>query len=289
MTAQLAVDRDSLLWGVTIVHVILTALCCSAMALDLPTIEGAHPALKPLKFSISVGLLLGTLAYVVPAIAIAPATRTALTWFLLVSVVVEMVIIIGQALRGVPSHFNTRTPLDSVLWSAMALAAIGIAAATFAIAIAALARPLALSPQVALAVRVGLLLVVLTAVSGFAMGSRNTHSLGAADLRVPHFFALHGLQVLPLAAVALARLALTERVQWGILGLVIVAWIALAVGTLVQALAGRPLRLSARPASMEVSALDVEHRSRQVRAPHALGDQMNDSLLHLQPSRHAEQ
>lgn len=289
MTPELF-ERDSLLWGVTIVHLVLAALCCSAMALDLPAIEGAHPALKPLKFSISVGLLLGTLSYVLPALAIAHVTRTVLTWFLLVSVGVEMVVIIGQALRGVPSHFNTSTPLDAALWRAMALAAIGIAATTFAIAIAALGRPLALSPQVALAVRIGLLLVVLTAVSGFAMGSRSSHSLGAADLRVPHFFALHGLQVLPLAAVALSRVPLTERVQWGILGLVILAWIALAVGTLVQALAGRPFRLSrAAVTSVKVATVDVDDGTRQLRAPHALRDQVNDSLLHLQPARHAEQ
>jgi hypothetical protein len=53
------------------------------------------------------------------------------------------------------------------------------------------------------------------------------------DLRVAHFFGLHAMQVLPLAAWVLGR-ARTAFV------LVALGWTALGVWTFVEALAGRP-------------------------------------------------
>lgn len=246
----------SLLWWTAGAHAVLALLCALALLVDLPPILGVHPALKPLKFAVSIALLLGTLACVVPAISIDERIRNLITWTLVITLVVEMVIIGTQAVRGTGSHFNTGTPLDALLWGTMG-AAIGIMLlAMLVVAVLATVRPLEFAPIVAMAVRIGLWLVLLTAVSGFAMAGRAQHSVGGADggiglpitawsreygdLRVPHFFALHGLQALPVAALLLAFVPTSDRVRWIVFGVVAVIWTAIAVGTLIQALEGRP-------------------------------------------------
>lgn len=141
------------------------------------------------------------------------------------------------------SHFNTGTSVDAVLWGTMGAAILASMLAILVVAILATVRPLAFEPQLAMAVRIGLWLVLLTAISGFAMGGRGQHTVGEhGDLRVPHFFALHGLQALPVTALLLARVPTSDRIRWIALGLVAVSWTALALGTLVQAFDGRPFR-----------------------------------------------
>lgn len=219
-------------------HFILAVLCAVALRVDVPLVGGVHPALKPLKFAISVGLLLASVAIVLRAMDAPALARVAIAWTLGLTMIVEMVAIVAQALRGRASHFNTSTPLDAALWYTMGSAIVVALLSLVALAILASVRPLAFHPLVAAAVRVGLWLLLLVAVSGFAMGGRGSHSVGAGDLRVPHFFAVHALQALPLFALLLLQLPFGSRVRWVMLVAGAVAWTAIAIGTLAQAFAG---------------------------------------------------
>lgn len=96
----------------------------------------------------------------------------------------------------------------------------------------------------------GILIFVVFAFEGFAMGSRLSHTVGAlndnsnwfvvgwsktvGDLRVSHFIGMHALQVLPILSYYLFK-----STTWTI-GLSL-AYGLLALFTLVQALQGRPL------------------------------------------------
>lgn len=243
---------------VAVAHLVVAVACVAWLVVEAAPIGGLHPAIKPLKFAVSIAVLLGTLAFVVDALAVAPAIRSAACWALAATMVVEMAAIVTQALRGRASHFNTSTPLDAILWHAM-LGAIVIALVVLvAIAVVATVRPLELSPRVAAAVRIALWLLLIAAVSGFAMGGRSQHSVGGADggpgmpvtgwsrhhgdLRVSHFFALHALQVLPGAALLLDRLPLGGPARWSALVALAIGWAAVVIGTLLQAFAGLPLR-----------------------------------------------
>lgn len=62
----------------------------------------------------------------------------------------------------------------------------------------------------------------------------------AARGTLSHFLALHALQLFPLLAWGLVQLALPGWMRWAALGSAVAATSALCVGTLVQALAGRP-------------------------------------------------
>ncbi len=240
-------------------HAAVAVGAAIALRIDAAPILGVHPAAKPLKFAVSIALLLATLALVIPRLGTSASMRAGLGWAFSITMIVEMVVIVGQALRGTTSHFNTRTPLDSAGWGAMFVA---IFAATVAFAITAwiaIARPLAMPILVATAVRVGLGLIIVAAVTGFAMGGRMRHTVGGADgglgapltnwsrehgdLRIPHFFSLHGLQALPLVALVLPRLTARPELQWLGLGLAMFAWVGVCLVTLVAAFGGRAVRL----------------------------------------------
>jgi len=236
-------------------HVAIAVLCGIALTMDLPTIAGVHPALKPFKFAVSIALLLGSLAYVVSLLAHHRTAAVLLTWIVTVALLAEMVVIVVQALRGEASHYNLRTPFDAAMWRVMGSMILVALVGLLGLALVTTLEPLRVSPIMAFALRAGLWLVLLAAVSGAAMGGRSQHTVGApdggpgmrvttwstthGDLRIPHFVALHGLQVLPVVALVLLALPLGMRARWVAMIAVTTAWTALGIVTLVRATAGR--------------------------------------------------
>jgi hypothetical protein len=250
-------------------HALLAVGCVIALRVSAPPIMGVHPALKPLKFAVSIAAFLATMGILLPRLSIGATTRELCAWVLASTMVVEMLPIAVQAARGTTSHFNVGAPLDAAVWNLMVAAIVLASAAMGWVAVVATLRPLtapdgqSMPPLLALAWRAGLWLLALSPVSGFAMGSRLRHSVGGedglaglpfvnwsilhGDLRVAHFFALHAVQVLPLLAWGLLGVALSARVRVAILIAAIGTLGLLCVGTLVQALAGRPFVEERRP------------------------------------------
>lgn len=256
-----------LLWA-SAAHALLALCCLAALLVPAAPVLGAHPALKPLKFALSIALFLGALGVLLPALTARPWLRDALAWLFALTMAAEMAPILVQALRGAPSHFNTATPLDAVAWRVMLVAILAATAGMACVTALATFRPLAgpeggaMAPLLAFGWRAGLWLLLLSPISGFAMGGRLQHSVGGSDggpglplfnwsvthgdLRVAHFFALHALQLLPVLAWLLLRWAQAPAVRWGVLLAVILGVTALCLGTLVQAFAGRPFLARAR-------------------------------------------
>lgn len=256
-----------LLWT-SAAHALLALLCLAALLVPAAPVLGAHPALKPFKFALSIALFLVALGVLLPALTARPWLRNALAWLFALTMAAEMATILMQALRGAPSHFNSAGPLDAVAWRLMLVAILAATAGMICVTALASFRPLAgpdgraLAPLLALAWRAGLWLLLLSPISGFAMGGRLQHSVGGSDggpglplfnwsvshgdLRVAHFFALHALQLLPVLAWLLLRWAQAPAVRWGVLLAVTVGVTALCLGTLVQAFAGRPFLAMAR-------------------------------------------
>ena len=250
-----------LLWTASF-HGLVAIACALALCLDAAPITGVHPALKPLKFAVSITAFLLTMGVLLPTLSVHETPRAVLAWLLASTMGIEMVAILVQALRGTTSHFNVRGPFETLIWNAMvaaiAVATIGIVCVVFA----ALVRPLAgedgrsLPLLMTIAWRAGLVLLLLAPITGFAMGGRLRHSVGGedggaglpfvnwsvhhGDLRVAHFFALHAVQVLPLVAWLLLHLELASWSRRALLAVAIGAATALSVGTVVQAFAGRP-------------------------------------------------
>jgi len=117
-----------------------------------------------------------------------------------------------QRWRGVASHFNNDTALDSLLFLLMGGGAIAVAATVILVMTVLAFTAMRASPSMALAIRAGLLILLVAQVVGGWMiqhglrpaGEGVTDGLttfGAAGvMKVPHAVAIHGIQVLPAPA-----------------------------------------------------------------------------------------
>jgi hypothetical protein len=193
--------------------------------------------LKPFKFSVSLGIYAFTLAWLTSLLR----RRTKLVWWLgtisVVTLVLETAWLIGQVIRGKSSHFNVATPLDGSLFAVMGATIAVFWVTNLIVGILVLRERFTDTPTL-WAIRIGLGIALAGMAVAFLMTQPSpeqlqmlktgaqvpmvgAHSVGVpdggpgmpithwstvgGDLRVPHFFGIHALQVLPLFAMFLRR------------------------------------------------------------------------------------
>jgi hypothetical protein len=243
---------------------VLAVIAAVGLFTDPRILTGAPIWAKPFKFSISILLYAGTIAWILAHLP--RPSRIANTAATVISavLVIEMAVIVGQVLRGQASHYNESTPLNAALWQVMGSSIMILFAAHVVFSIMLLRRRLA-DPVVTVAVRLGLALSLLGLLAAVPMvmphdGVDGAHSVGVADggpglpllgwstvggdLRIGHFVGLHGLQALPLLAMLLIRFAGTRLGSRTVTRLLLVAGAAYAALTVMltwQALRAQPL------------------------------------------------
>ncbi len=218
-----------LAWGVWW-NVGLLVLSLAAMTFDRRSILGLNPWVKPVKFDVSVIVFLVTIAVLLMPLGEEWArTKVWLGWGFGVAMIVEDTIIALQSARGVPSHMNFTTPLNAGLFAVMGVfIAVNTALAAWLLVVWCRADA-GLPPAVVWGIRLGLLMLLAASVEGVRMVGHGAHTVGAddggpglpfvnwstrfGDLRVAHFFALHALQIFPLAGMALAATRLRAGAQ----------------------------------------------------------------------------
>ena len=212
------------------------------LAFDPRVITGAPAWLKPTKFAGSIAIYTFTLAWVFSLIPEWTRVRRIIGWTTAAALVLEMTLIGMQAFRGTTSHFNVATLPDAVVFAVMGLAIVIQTLSTIAVAVA-LWRHRFADPALGWALRFGMTLTIVGAMTGGLMTQPTRHQLDAAragermtisgahtvggpdggpglpgtgwstehgDLRVAHFVGLHALQVLPIVALVLGRRRLDE-------------------------------------------------------------------------------
>ena len=228
-----------------------------AMPFDHRTILGINPWIKPLKFDISVAIMLVTLAAILSGLQGFDAARRWIGAGVGIALCLENGIISLQSFRGVRSHMNYSTPLDASLYAMMGVLIL-ISTLLFAWTLGlTVLDPTRWPPAVAWGVRLGLVTLLAGSVEGVLMVVHGGHTVGAddarsglpllnwsrdhGDLRIAHFFALHALQAFPLLGWLLSRTSLPVRPQLALT--CIGAALYLGAGWLLfhQAMAGRPL------------------------------------------------
>ena len=248
---------EKLLWGAATVCLVVTLICLVALLVEAPPLLGMHPAMKPLKFAISIGLFLATMAILVPQLETSRFVRLALALVLVSTNAVELGLIALQAARGRTSHFNAGTPLDASIFAAMAIAIVVMVGAVVVISCLATFRDLGDDAATALAWRVALWMFLLVAITGFTMVSHGQHTVGASDggaglpvvnwsrahgdLRIAHFIALHALQTLPVFAVACRWLPVEATTRVVVVAIACIGYAGVSVAAFVAALNGRSL------------------------------------------------
>jgi hypothetical protein len=247
---------SSKLWFNAWVGLALFVVCSLLPIIDARLLNGVSVWEKPAKFFLSVSLHALTIAWALSLVPEAIRQFRSVKWsvaaFLCASWL-ELIIISGQAFRGVGSHFNTAAALDGILYSIM-----GVGAVTLTLTSGLIGFRVWQQRKTGLwaeAAGLGLMIgaVLTTLVAGYMSSQPVGHWVGGdltdatglpffhwsttgGDLRVSHFVALHASQVIPFAALSRSRTV--------VIGTAVV--IALLTGaTFAQAVLGIPL-LSAR-------------------------------------------
>ena len=268
--------RNPPLVALVVAMLVLTAVALLGLVVDPRVITGAPAWMKPLKFAVSITIYSATLLWMLTFITDRPRLVAAISWGVFLGLGIEMVLIVMQVLRNTTSHFNQATSFDAAVFTAMGAVIAGIWLLTAIVAFPLARRRFAESPIV-WGVRLGLIAGLLGMAVAFLMtlptpeqdaldaatGSSpivGAHAVGVADggpglpvvgwsteggdLRVAHFVGLHGLQILPLLGLALARLSpawLPMRDRSRLVGVAAVFWIALTLLLAWQALRGQSL------------------------------------------------
>ena len=275
-------DLRQRLWGnsrlLTISALIYLALFAGtiiASLLDARILTGAPIWIKPMKFAISSMLYTATLAWMMSYIDGRNRLVKFLAGAITLTLLVEIGLIVMQAIRGVRSHFNQTTPFDQTVFSAMGTLIMIVWLLSLIAAILLLRQRLG-NPAFSWGLRLGLLVALIGAILGFSMtipteaqiASFETdtptnfigaHSVGVpdggeglpftgwstegGDLRIAHFIGLHALQILPLAAIFINRRFrhLNEFRRASLVWIAALGYLGFIVLFFWQALRGQPL------------------------------------------------
>ena len=190
---------------------------------------------KPLKFQLSLAVYLLSLAWMRGHLTPAGRARRVAVLTDVVPTLAafgEAAYILWRASRGEASHFNVASPLASALYGLMGVGALLLVAASGVLAWLLRRHAQAgLNAAYLASVRHGLwLTMILGGLVGAYLSSQTGHAVGgtlggapggipndsfglplagwsrvAGDLRVPHFFGIHAMQLLPLFGWALTR------------------------------------------------------------------------------------
>ncbi|MCW2632852.1 MAG: hypothetical protein JWR88_1814 [Pseudonocardia sp.] len=230
---------------------------------------------KPATFAETGWLLAWSVALILPTLRARPWQRHLIGGATLLFGFGETAIIGIQAWRGVPSHYNFSTPLDAALMRGGAAGTAGVFLIAVIVLLVVALRSRQTAPAVRLGVVAGIAVLLTGCVIGLVMifnnsgvyqgsvgagfGERTTGYLGpdpatvgqeyvlihpdtaGGDLVLPHAIGVHGLLLLAVPAVLLARTALSGRRQLQVVAVAVGA-VLTAFGTLlVHALRQQPL------------------------------------------------
>jgi hypothetical protein len=241
------VKKESpILHAIVLIHFVLALICIGGIFLDDRTLAGISVWIKPLKFWISGGIYILTLGFFMTKYPYSTKKKNIINNIVSWTLLLEVGIIFYQATRGVRSHYNQESLFDGLLFAAM-----GILIAINVVIMALLAFDAArLKLKVAKPIQIGILIgwivIIIGSWVGGQMISQMGHNVGiadggeglpivnwstvAGDLRIAHFFGLHGIQIIPLFAWMLVKKWNTTTrkkvIVVIIFGLLFAAWIA---------------------------------------------------------------
>jgi hypothetical protein len=210
--------------------------------------EGPVTWRKPILFGISGGLTAISLGWVWAALPWRPGDMVlaaATAWAL----AVEVFLIDLQRWRGVGSHFNRDTPLDSFLFDAMGALIVAVTLVICDLTLRLMLRRTAMPADMLLAARAGMVLLVISCLLGIWVGMHGEvrlerglepTRLGAAGVpKFPHGVVIHAVQWLPALAWVARRAGIAAHARWRLVIVATVGTALLAVYALVQTALGR--------------------------------------------------
>ena len=219
--------RFNLWWQGAFLMLGLLAVTLLLWWIDPRQLDGVSVWTKPLKFEISLVIYFVTLALLAGLLPRAIRKRKDWKWATLIAVgagLFEVLYITLQAARGRHSHFNDSTALESTMYGLMGVGAVLLVAVSFHLGWLLYRHHHSGEHRILRTAAIwGLILgSILTLLTAGSMSSLTSHfvstpaadawtvpffgwSLSGGDLRIPHFFATHLMQFLPLYGLWLER------------------------------------------------------------------------------------
>ncbi len=184
-------------------------------AIDGGPLNGPVSWRKPITFGLSFGTTLITVTWVAYYLTLSAKARAWLLGIFAADCVLEVAGITIQAWRHVPSHFNTETPLDTVIAMNLAVGGGVLIAVLGALTVTAFRGRIEAAPDVRLALRAGFAFLMIGLAVGASMiargeiliksGHRQAGYDTAGALKWVHGVTLHAILVLPALALLLAH------------------------------------------------------------------------------------
>jgi hypothetical protein len=293
------------------------------LLVDHRLITGAPAWLKPAKFAISVAVYSFTFVWLLRFVKNRPRLARLAANVTVVSFIAEMTVILTQAARGSTSHFNMTTPLNAFLWITMGGFIVVVWMMNLLLAFLLILQDIP-DRIFAWSLRLGLLISLVGMAAAFLMVRPTpgqmaaisaghglhivgAHSVGVADggpglpfvgwstvggdLRVPHFFGIHAMQVLPFFGWLIAQrrkvsarfkeshqLALVWTVGSAYLGIVLLlVWQALRGQSVIHPDAQTLMVFGALASLTGISALVIAVHAKRTNGKQV--DKRNDSLV----------
>ncbi|WP_438423657.1 hypothetical protein [Aquimarina macrocephali] len=236
-------EESPILYWVVMTHIILAVGCMIGWFIDERTLMGVNVWIKPLKFSISVGIYIFTVGYLMTLYPYSKRKKNCINNIVTWTLLIEVFLIIYQASRGVQSHYNVSSQFDALLFAAMGILTVINVLIMVLFIFDTIRLKLKTSKSIQWAILLGWLIVVFGSWIGGQMISEMSHNVGVSgDLRVAHFFGLHSIQIIPLFALWISNkwnaTSRNQVISVTIFGLLYATWIGF---TFYQAKQGMPL------------------------------------------------
>ena len=214
-------NQSPLLYFVALAHLVCIVPCIIGIFIDERILMGVNVWIKPLKFAISGAIYVASVGFLITFYPYSQRKRSIINNTVAITMILEFFIIIYQGYRGVKSHYNFDSPFDSLMFAAMGIL-VGINVLIMILFIVdTMRKKLDTSKVMQWSILIGWLVVFFGSWIGGQMISQSTHNIGVADggaglpllnwstiagdLRVAHFFGLHGLQIIPLFAFFISK------------------------------------------------------------------------------------
>jgi hypothetical protein len=252
-------ESRGITWGVWW-NVGLLVASVAALPFDRRVILGLNPWIKPIKFELSVIVFLLTVGVMLWALGNGPEqvrSKAWIGWGFGVAMIVENSLIALQSARGVRSHMNFSTPVNTAVFATMGTFILLNTIFAGWLLVLWMRTSAGLESVVVWGIRLGLLMLLLGSVEGVRMVAHGAHTVGAADgssglpflnwsrqygdLRIAHLFALHALQIFPLAGMALAATRWRVSAQMAMLVGFVVVYSVAVWWMFAEAMKGVPL------------------------------------------------
>lgn len=207
-------------------------------------VDGPLSWRKPVAFGISFGLTTATLAWVSQFLALSDRGLRATLFPLAAANTIEVAWVSVQRARGVPSHFNFETGLDGALFIVNGIAILVTIGVIVGFTVRAFTASTA-SPSMTLALRVGLLILLVSMAAGVWMILRGTAfelppvRVGeSGNIKFAHAIGMHGIQTLCALAWLASFAVMGEDRRVRLVGLAALGYTIATTATMVLAALG---------------------------------------------------